>query len=100
MTRATLPPEAFGWAREVAEEWIQWVEDAGIDVIGDLDDLRPAAPPEQWHDPDRPRPREMVDAALDVIEVLLREAAATKPEPLVTQTRRLARMARRLRPPS
>ena len=38
------PAHAYGWAEEVAEEWIEWVERAGIDVVGDLADLRPVSP--------------------------------------------------------
>lgn len=97
-TRATLPPSAYSWAEDVAEEWIEWAEGAGIDVIGDLGDLRPAKPSvDQWADPDRPRPAQMLDAALDAMEALLVEASA-QPEPLLEQTRKIARAARRLRP--
>ena len=83
---------------EVAEEWIEWAEGAGIDVIGDLNDLRPVRPPEgeKWENPDRPGPRDMVDAALDAIEALLIEASGD-PEPFLAQSKKLARMARRLR---
>ena len=44
-------------------------------------------------------PDDSIDSAvaLDVIEVLLREAASTKREPLVDQARKLARFARRVR---
>ncbi len=77
MVRATLPPRAYPWAMEVAEEWIEWAEGAGIDVVGDLEDLRPVPPGEgRWVNPDRPAAGAMVDAALDVIHALLTEAAA------------------------
>jgi hypothetical protein len=97
--RATLPLEAYDWADGVAEEWIRWVEDAGIDVVGDLQDLRPVRPHGDGPraDPDRPAPAAVLDVALEVIEVLLREAASTKREPLVDQARKLARFARRVR---
>lgn len=98
MARLTLPPDAHAWADEVADEWIEWVEGAGIDVVGDVEDLRPVKHDGDWADPDRPRPRKMVNAALDAIEVLLAEASADK-EPLITQTRKLAQAARRLRNP-
>jgi hypothetical protein len=101
MVRATLPPAAYDWAEEVAEEWIEWVESAGIDVVGDLGDLRPVRPDDaaQWANPDRPGANAMLDAALDMIEVLLVQAASTKREPLVDQARKLARFARRIRHP-
>ncbi|MGH3335768.1 MAG: hypothetical protein ACRDOZ_08105 [Nocardioides sp.] len=99
----TLPPQAFDWAEEVAEEWIAWVKDSGIDVIGDLEDLRPIRPgsASRWIDPDRPRPAEMLDAALEMIEVLLAEAAAASREPMMQQQQPglFARIARRFRSP-
>jgi hypothetical protein len=97
--RVTLPPDAYDWVEEVAEEWIQWVESSGIHVVGDLRDLRPVRPADEGPrgDPDRPPPAAVLDAALEVIDVLLREAASTKREPLVEQARKLARFARRVR---
>jgi hypothetical protein len=85
MTRVTLPPAAFPWAEEVTDEWVEWVRGSGIDVIGDVEDLRPTRPPadQRWVNPDRPRRPEMVDAALDPHEQL---------------GARLGRAARRLRP--
>ena len=92
MANATLPPEAHAWAGEVAEEWIEWAEGSGIDVIGDLDDLRPAPPQGTWADPDRPRPGAILDAALDAIQALLAEAAANQPpSPVATSPIRRAR---------
>ena len=43
MAKVTLPPAAFPWADEVADEWIEWIVGSGIDVIGDVEDLRPVA---------------------------------------------------------
>ena len=99
MTKVTLPPSAFGWANEVAEEWIDWVQGSGIHVVGDVDDLRPIPPPadQRWVTPDRPRRPEMVDAALDAIVALALEAAA-RPDPDTALVARLGRAARRLRP--
>ncbi|NUS50395.1 MAG: hypothetical protein HOQ22_05055, partial [Nocardioidaceae bacterium] len=77
MTRVTLPPDAYPWADEIADEWIDWIEGSGIHVIGDVADLRPPPPPDpaEWDDPDRPRRPEMVDAALDAMVALATEAA-------------------------
>ena len=99
MTKVTLPPSAFGWANEVADEWIDWVQGAGIDVVGDVGDLRPIPPPadQRWVTPDRPRRQEMVDAALDALVALTLEAAA-RPDPDAHLVARLGRAARRLRP--
>jgi hypothetical protein len=97
MVYGSLPPEAIPWAEEVAGEWIDWVEGAGIDVIGDLDDLRPRRlePGARWVDPDKPNQAHMVDAALDAIEVLLQESADPGRR---TTTDLLVRAAQRLRP--
>ena len=98
MSKVTLPPAAFPWADDVAEEWIQWVVGSGIDVIGDVEDLRPVPPPagQVWADPDRPRRPQMVDAALDAMVALAVEAAQ-RPDPNEQLTARLGRAARRLR---
>jgi hypothetical protein len=99
MTKVTLPPSAFPWAAEVAEEWIDWVQGSRIDVVGDVADLRPVAPPadQRWVDPDRPRRPEMVDAAVDAMVALTLEAAK-RPDPHEQLGARIGRAARRLRP--
>jgi hypothetical protein len=98
MTKVTLPPAAYPWAAEVADEWIEWVVGSGIHVVGDVDDLRPVPPPEDvpWSNPDRPRRPEMVDAALDALVALALEAA-NRPDPDEQLTAKIGRAARRLR---
>ncbi len=98
MTPVTLPPDAYDWAEEVAQGWIDWVKGAGVDVVGDLDELRPVRPPADsiWQDPDRPRPRDVSSAAIDAIVALTLEAAR-RPDPDDTLTSRAARLARHLR---
>ena len=80
--RATLPPQMFGWAEEVAEQWIDWVRGSGIDVVGDPEELRPARPAEEpeWRSPDRPGGAPLLDAAVDALAVMVLEAAR-RPEP-------------------
>jgi len=82
MVRATLPPAAYDWAEEVAEHWIEWAEGAKVDVVGDLDELRPLRPPadEPWANPDRPRPRDVADAAIDALAAVVLEAGR-RPNP-------------------
>jgi hypothetical protein len=98
MTRVRLPPRAYEWAGEVAQEWVDWVSEAGIDVVGDLDDLRPVPPPDdtRWPNPDHPRRADMLDAALDALVALTFEAAR-RPDPELTLPARVGRAARRLR---
>ncbi|MEP7091306.1 MAG: hypothetical protein ABI776_14505 [Nocardioidaceae bacterium] len=99
MAKVTLPPAAFPWAQEVAEEWVDWVQGSGIDVIGDVADLRPVPPAgdQRWVDPDRPRRPEMVEAAMDALVALALEAAR-RPEQTQPVASRLGRAAHRLRP--
>jgi hypothetical protein len=99
MTKVTLPPTAYPWATEVAEEWIEWVQGSGIDVVGDVADLRPVPPPadQGWSDPDRPRRPEMIDAAMDALVALAMEAAG-RPDPNQQLGAKVARAARRLLP--
>jgi hypothetical protein len=98
MQPVTLPPDAYDWAEEVAQGWIEWAKDAGVDVVGDLDELRPVrpAPGAVWHDPDKPRPRDVTAAALDALEAVVLEAAR-RPDPDDTLTARAAKLARYLR---
>lgn len=96
MRPVTLPPSAHGWATEIAEEWIEWVEGAGIDVIGSLDDLRPVFPPaDEWQDADRGKPRRVADATMDALVAVVLEAAARDEEDALEG--RFSRAARRLR---
>ena len=99
MTKVTLPPRAYPWVAEVAEEWVEWVQGSGIDVIGDVADLRPVPPPadQTWADPDRPRRPEMIDAAMDALVALAMEAAG-RPDPDQQLGAKVARAARRLLP--
>lgn len=98
MTKATLPPKAYPWAQEVAEEWIDWVEGSGIHVVGDVNDLRPVPPDtsEPWLDPDQPEQRDVLDAAIDALVTMTQEAAA-RPDPDAYLTKKIGRAARRLR---
>ncbi len=98
MTRATLPPEAFPWADEIAEEWIEWIQGSGVDVVGDVEDLRPVPPPEgeTWVDPDKPKRKDVIDAALDALVAATMEAAS-RPDPNDQLSAKVGRAARRLR---
>jgi hypothetical protein len=98
MAKATLPPALYPWASEIAEEWIDWIEGSGIDVVGDVDELRPV-PPEpdaRWRNPDKPKRGDMVDAAVEALVAMTKEAAA-RPDPNAQIGARIGRAARRLR---
>jgi hypothetical protein len=98
MTKATLPPALYPWVREITDEWIDWIEGSGIDVVGDVEELRPVEPDPDavWRDPDKPKRGDMVDAAVDALVAVIQEAAS-RPDPDARPTARLGRAARRLR---
>lgn len=92
-----LPPDRFDFADRQAELWIDWIKDSGVDVIGDVEDLRPIRPAadSQWRDPDRVSPKLQLGAALDALTVMTREAAERTPSDDLG--RKLRQQARRLR---
>jgi hypothetical protein len=100
--RLTLPPHLQGWFLDVSRAWVAAIEDRGYDVVGDVGELLGAAPvppappgtpptpvalttpraleehaavPPEWADPDRPRQRQVAEAAVDAITALALEAA-------------------------
>lgn len=97
-TKATLPPHLYPWVEEVSEGWIEWIEGSKVDVIGDVDDLRPRRPAEgeRWRDPDKPRQGKMVDAALAALVAMTAEASS-RPDPSEQLSARMSRAARRFR---
>lgn len=92
-----LPPERLEFAEAMADSWIGWIQSSGVDVIGDPEDLRPRRPAEdaRWRNPDRVSPKLQLDAALDALAVMTREAAnRTEADGL---GRKLREQARKLR---
>ncbi len=75
-----LPPERYDLAEQQGERWIEWIRGSGVDVVGDLDDLRPRRPAadDEWRNPDRVRAKLELGAALDALAVMTREAAESR----------------------
>lgn len=73
--RLTLPPDDHAWVDPLQQSWTDLVRQSGYDVVGDLDDLVGAPPPEEWADPDSPDEAQVADAAVDAITALLVENA-------------------------
>lgn len=95
--RITLPPDAFEWVEERTGQWLEWVEQAGVHVVGDPDDLRPVRTPDDvWRDPDRVKARKRLDAAMDALAAMTAEAAS-RPDPGHHLAARIRRNAERLR---
>jgi hypothetical protein len=73
--RLALPPDVHPWAADLEEAWIAEIRHRGYDVVGDLDDLRGAAPVEDYSDPDHPDEALVSGAAVDALKALLLENA-------------------------
>ncbi|GAB3244967.1 hypothetical protein [Nocardioides dilutus] len=93
-----LPPDLFGWAEEQSDRWIEWLEQSGVHVIGDLAELRPLAPPEgtEWVDPDKVSAKKQLDAAVAALAAMTAEAAR-RPDPDRAFVNKVRVGARRLR---
>ena len=85
-----LPPRFHDWAVERGQAWIEWLEESGVDVIGDVHDLLPGPPAEDFRHPDRVRAKPQLEAALDALAAMTREAAS-RPDPAATVLGRLRR---------
>ena len=77
----TLRPDSYDWVEERTERALEWIAASGIDVVGDLDELRPQRPdPDQpWHNPDRVKKRAITRAAIGALSSMTAEAAAARP---------------------
>ena len=87
-----LPPKFHDWARERGEAWAEWLEQSGVDVIGDPADLVPEPPPERqkFRHPDRVSNKAQLAAALDALAAMTEEAAS-RPDPDASVLGRLRR---------
>lgn len=61
----TLPERHRDWAEQEAEQIIARIVATGVEVIGDLEDLRPQASSKPYVDPDQLPPDTLLEAALD-----------------------------------
>lgn len=93
-----LPPPAYDWVEEMTDRWIEYLQQSGVHVVGDLTDLRPVRPEEgaAWHNPDKVPARQRLQASLDALAAMTREAAS-RPDPEQQLVRRMRANASRLR---
>jgi hypothetical protein len=87
-----LPPNSHAWARERGAAWTEWLEQSGVDVIGDPAELVPEPLPEEYtyRHPDRVSSKAQLDAALDALAAMTEEAAS-RPDPDASMLGRLRR---------
>lgn len=93
-----LPPERWDLVEEQAQVWIDWLEGSGVHVVGDVDDLRPRRPDPAavWEDPDEAQPRAQLDAAMDALTAMTREAAQRSEAANPSVSRAVRQRARQL----
>ncbi|MGH3497977.1 MAG: hypothetical protein ACRDP1_10995 [Nocardioidaceae bacterium] len=68
--KVVLPPALYEWASALSQDWTEQLRAAKYDIVGELDDLLPAAPAGAWVDPDAATPLqqlEVTEAALDAV---------------------------------
>lgn len=97
--RPALPRAHRDFVEEVTTEWLDWLVGSGIDVVGDLEDLRSRWPDEEpeARDPDKPRPGDVADVALDALAAVLVEIDRDGWAPAAPVTTVPRRLSRRLR---
>jgi hypothetical protein len=95
-----LPPADYDWVEQLSGRWVDYLQQSGVHVVGDLEDLRPVRPPEdaKWHNPDRVPARQRLQVSLDALAAMTREAAA-RPDPDQSFSRRMRQRAEWLRRP-
>lgn len=92
---ATVPPRRRAAVDAIAESWIEEIDGRGIDVVGDLSELRPVWPQNAgpWADPDRADPELVAEAAIESLAHVLAQAGLPRAE-VGTLARRLGRRLR------
>lgn len=76
--RLGLPPDVRGWAADLAESWVAAIRQRGYDVVGDLDELRPAPADRPFTDPDAADTEQVLDVAVHSTVTLLQQAASLR----------------------
>ena len=95
--RITLPPTSYDWVDEMTGTWVEWIQQSGIDVVGDVEELRAVRPEtEKWHDPDRVPPRKRLRVSVNALAAMTVEAAQRQ-DPGNTFRARVRANAERLR---
>jgi hypothetical protein len=88
-----VPQGRWRFVETVTAEWLDWLEGAGVDVVGDLQDLVPEKPgPDHvWVHPDDPPADQVADAAIEALAAVVAKVAPTHQSPVRRLARRLLR---------
>jgi hypothetical protein len=92
--RAVLPERRWPFVEKVTAEWVDWLEGAGVDVVGDLAELQPQRPDYAagtWVHPDKPPAELVAEAALEALAAVIEDIAPTHTSPVRRLARRLIR---------
>jgi hypothetical protein len=90
--RAVLPEVRWPFVEAVTGDWLDWLEGAGVDIVGDLDDLRPQRPDfgvGTWLHPDKPPADLVAEAALEALAAVIADIAPEHKSPVRRLARRL-----------
>jgi hypothetical protein len=87
-----LPPPMWEWAQERGAAWGEWLEQSGVDIVGDPAELLPEPLPDdpRFKHPDRISNKAQLRAALDALAAMTEEAAS-RPDPDATMLARIRR---------
>jgi hypothetical protein len=87
-----LPPKYHDWARERGAAWVEWLEQSGVDVVGDAAELlpEPVSEDKKFRHPDRVSNKAQLAAALDALAAMTEEAAS-RPDPDASTLGRIRR---------
>ncbi len=94
MEPATVPPERHAWVDEITASWLGQIRASGVDVVGDLEELRSVWPDDgdPWSDPDVADPEKVADAAIAALAHVLDEIGSPgEGGPISRLARRLLR---------
>jgi len=73
--RLTLPADVHAWASDLSAQWVDQLRARGYDVVGNLDDLLPAAQTEPFVDPETAEPTVIADVAVKALAASVLESA-------------------------
>lgn len=93
-----MPPRLQPWAEAETARWVEWIEQSGVDVVGDVSDLRPLPPAEgeSYVDPDKVSTKQQLRVAMDALSAMTREAAR-RPDPDQQLLNKVRTHAKRMR---
>lgn len=88
-----VPEHRWPFVQRVTEEWLEWIEGAGVDVVGDLADLTPAPPgPDHvWVHPDEPPADQVAAAAIASLAAVVAKIGPTHKSPVRALARKFLR---------